>query len=207
MDEIKLNFINRSNDANNNNIVIFQKNTAASADEPVVAWKVIQNCGRLDNHPFVYPSGFSVSAADAYLNFYPMLPAGNSQVFEMVRGDVEDAFQLATATASKPTEVEVENNLPTGAISAHCYKDRKLLGFKMGIAPGQKAVFEFKPTIFIGVVSQMEEGEIMDSAILSDINTELGLLGISSADIVMTGGGAGASSTPFTFTLENIVYV
>ena len=45
----------------------------------------------------------------------------------------------------------------------------------------------------------------MNSAILSDINTELSLLGIQSADIVMTGGGAGPQATPFEFTLENVV--
>jgi hypothetical protein len=62
-----------------------------------------------------------------------------------------------------------------------------------------------KPTIWIGVVSQVEEGDVMNSAIISDINTELSLLGIASADIVMSGGGAGPSATPFMFTLENIV--
>ena len=45
----------------------------------------------------------------------------------------------------------------------------------------------------------------MNSAILGDINTEISLLGISRADIVMRGGGAGAGSTPLSFTLENVV--
>ena len=48
--------------------------------------------------------------------------------------------------------------------------------------------------IWIGVVSQIEQGQVMNSAILSDINTEISLLGISRADIVMRGGGAGAVS-------------
>jgi hypothetical protein len=66
-------------------------------------------------------------------------------------------------------------------------------------------VFEFKPTIWIGVASQIVQGQVMDSAIISNINTEISLLGIASADIVMTGGGPGANSTPFAFNLENIV--
>ena len=45
----------------------------------------------------------------------------------------------------------------------------------------------------------------MNSAIISNINTELSLPGIASADIVMTGGGSGANSAPFTFNLENTV--
>lgn len=44
----------------------------------------------------------------------------------------------------------------------------------------------------------------MNSAIISQINSEINLFGISSADIVMTGGGPGKDSKPFSFTLENI---
>ena len=43
------------------------------------------------------------------------------------------------------------------------------------------------------------------SAVVSNINTEISLLGIASADIVMTGGGPGANSTPFAFSLQNVV--
>jgi len=106
-------------------------------------------------------------------------------------------------TSSK--EVQVLNSLPVGAINASIYKAGKLLAVKTSIAPQQKAVFEFKPTIWIGVASQIVQGQVMDSAIISNINTELSLLGIASADIVMTGGGPGANSTPFAFNLENIV--
>jgi hypothetical protein len=101
--------------------------------------------------------------------------------------------------------VQVLNALPKGAINVGCYKDGKLLALKTSIAPQQKAVFEFKPTLWIGVVSQIEQGQVMNSAILSHINTEISLLGIASADIVMTGGGPGSNSTPFAFNLENVV--
>ena len=40
----------------------------------------------------------------------------------------------------------------------------------------------------------------------SDVNSEIGLLGVQSADIVMTGGGVGPNATPFKFSLENVVY-
>ena len=48
-------------------------------------------------------------------------------------------------------------------------------------------------------------GKLMNSAVISSINTELSLLGIASADIVMTGGGSTKTATPFRFTLENVV--
>lgn len=68
MTTIKLNFINRSNDTNNSNVVIFQQNVAENFDELAVAWKVIQNCGQLENHPFKYPMELQVSAGNSYGN-------------------------------------------------------------------------------------------------------------------------------------------
>lgn len=202
MNAIKLNFINKSNDTNNSSVVIFQQNLAE--DSLPTAWIVIQNCGRLDNHPFTYPIDLQVSASDSYGNYTPLLTAYDGQAFDMVKSTSGDILQLSTTPATSPYQTEVRNELNMGAINAYCFRDGKLLATKTGMAPGQKAVFEFQPRIYIGVVSQIEEGDVMNAAIISQINTEINLLGITSADIVMTGGGSGASSTPFNFTLENI---
>lgn len=202
MSTIKLNFINKSNDTNNSSVVIFQQNVAENFGEIAIAWKVIKNCGRLDNHPFTYPMNFQVSASDSYGNYTPQLAADNEQAFEMIRDTSGDVLQLSKVPATKPNEVEVRNNLTSGTIAASCYKDGKLLATKIGLAPGEKAAFEFQPTIYIGATSQIEEGDFIDSAITSQINTSLNLLGIISADIVMTGGGS--NTAPFSFSLENI---
>lgn len=204
MDSIRLNFINKSNDQGNSNVVIFQKNVATDFDEIAVAWKVIQNCGRLDNHPFIYPLNFDVAGSDSYGNYTPKLKAFNGQAFDMVSDHSGDVLKLSSTPSTSAKEVEIRNQLSTGAIDANCYRDGKLLAVKTGMAPGQKAVFNFHPRIYVGVVSQVQEGEIMNSAILSQVNTEINLYGLNSADLVMTGGGTGLNSTPFTFTLENI---
>lgn len=204
MDKIKLNFINRSSDTNNSTIVIFQQNVAEDFGEIAIAWQVIENCGRLDNHPFVYPLNFLVSASDSYGDYTPQLKAYDGQAFDMLKSNSGDVLQLSSIPAASAAEVEVRNQLMQGAINAYCYRDGKLLAAKTGLAPGQKAVFEFKPKIYIGVVSQIEEGDVMNSAIISQVNSEINLFGISSADIVMTGGGPGKSSVTFNFTLENI---
>jgi hypothetical protein len=68
------------------------------------------------------------------------------------------------------------------------------------------AVFAFQPTIWIGVASQVSEGEVMNSAAVSSV-TELSLHGVASADIVWTGGGQGEGAKRFAFTLTNIVTV
>ena len=204
MEKIKLNFINKSNDSNNFKVVLFQKNAASDFEEIAVAWKVIENCGILENHPFTYSLNYNVCSGDSYGNFTPQLNAFNGQAFDMLTSTSGDMLQISSIPSTNATEVEVRNNLIKGAIDANCYRDGKLLAVKTGLAPGQKAVFEFQPKIYIGVVSQIEEGEIMNSDIISQINSQINLFGITSADIVMTGGGPGESSTSFNFTLENI---
>jgi hypothetical protein len=79
------------------------------------------------------------------------------------------------------------------------------LATKTGVAPGQAASFQFNPAIYIGVVSQwdVKPGQILNSAVMSAVNTQISLAGLTgSATIVMGGGGPGRSSTPFTFTLQ-----
>lgn len=203
MDGIKLNLINKSAGKSNNRIVIFQKNILDFTGA-AVAWRIIKNLGREDNHPFIYPYTFQIGASDSYGNYTPHLSAQYGQAFEMIKDSSGDILQLANYAANTPNEIELKNNLTTGAINANCYKDGKLLATKTNIIPGEKAAFEFSPTIYIGVVSQIEEGEIMDAAILSFISTKINLLGITSADIVMTGGDTGVNATPYKFTLENI---
>ena len=203
--DIKLNFINDSNDVNNSEIVIFAKNAATDIQETAVAWLVIQNCGQGDNHPFVYPMATQVGASDSWGNYTPLLDAADGQQFSMVLDASGDVLKYSGQAASS-TEIEVRNALQKGAINAGIYKSGKLYAQETSIAPGQKAVFQFKPTIWIGVASQVVQGEVMNSAIISSVNTELSLLGVASADIVMTGGGAGPNATPFMFTLANIVY-
>lgn len=202
--KIKLTFINRSNDENNSDILIFSKNVATSFDEIAVAWQVIRNCGQGWSHPVEYPAAVTVGVMDAYGNYSPQMQAENGQAFAVVRRASGDALVLS-GQSSSPQEISIANDLPLGAISAIVFRDGKPYAMKQTVAPQQKAVFQFKPTIFIGVVSQVEEGQILNSAIISDINTEISLLGIASADIVMSGGGPGPQSTPFTFVLENVV--
>lgn len=199
---IKLNFINRSNDANNSDVVIFQKNVASSFDERPTAWKVIKNPSHEESLPINYSTNFQVAAVDSYGNYTPQLTAYDGSVFEMVENASGHVLQLSSISAVMDGEVAIRNNLTRSAIDANCYKDSKLLAIKTNLAPGQKAVFKFNPKLYIGVASNIEEGEILNSAIISEINTEISLLRVISADIVMTGGG----SQPFCFSLENAIY-
>ena len=205
-DTIKLRVVNQSADTNNSSIVIFQKNVATNFDELAVAWQVIDNLGVGWNHPFEYDLGLQVSASDSWGNFVPPMDSADGQLWTVSKDSSGDQLQ-PTGPANSASEVQVLNGLDQGAMTACLYRSDKLLATKTGVAPGQKAVFVFKPTIWVGVVSQIQEGDILDSAILSNINTQLNLLGIASADIVMSGGGPGKSSRPFSFALQNVRYM
>jgi hypothetical protein len=202
---IKLNFINQSNDTNYSEIVIFQKNAASDFDELPIAWKVIRNYGQGMNHPFTFSGQNYVSASDSWGVYSPQLAAQNGQQFHMVRRRSVDILEDA-GPATRNSEIQVFNDLYVNAINVNIYNDGRLLAIKKGLAPQQRAAFEFEPTLWIGAVSLVVQGDVMNSAIISQINTELSLLGIASADIVMTGGGPGKASTGFNFTLQNIVY-
>lgn len=206
MNDVKLNFINRSNDKNNSEVIIFQMNQSTDSDETAVAWKVIKNCPPGGNHPFEFHPQLEVSADDPWGNVIGQrLPAEYGKSYN-VSEDCSGNNLTYSGYASSSNLIEVKNDCNIGSIDAKVYRSGKLLAQKSGICPSQKAVFEFKPTIWIGVASQVEEQDNINSSILEDIKTEINLLGIKSADIVMTGGGPGKYSSPYEFKLENIVY-
>jgi hypothetical protein len=202
--DINLNFINNSNDLNNSKIVIFQKNVADGVPETAVAWKVIENCGPGANHPFVFPTTMQVSANDSFGNYTPQIDAYPGDLLAVSQAGSGNRIHHE-GRAAAPTEVHVRNSLAHGVIGANIHKAHRLLATQVPIATGRRAVFKFAPTLWIGPVSQVSEGRVMNAAMVSRINTELSLLGIASADIVMTGGGTGANAEPLVFTLENIV--
>lgn len=199
--DIEITFINNSNDMNNSEVVIFQKNVATNFESTAIAWTVIKNCGRNWTHKFTYPMQFEVAAGDSWGNISDQQQAENGQKWDVVRSNSGDILQLDSNPASSQSEVEIKNDLATGAIDALIYKAGKLLASKTGVSPGEKAVFEFRPEIYVGVASQINEGDVMNSAILSDINQKFSLLGITKANLIMTGGGVGKNATPFVFEL------
>lgn len=165
---------------------------------------MIENLARADNYPFFLPQRIEVSATDAYGYSMPQIAALNGQAYEVVEGNAgESVLQLSNTSASSPDEVAIYNNLVVSTINVDCYKGGKLIAQKTILVPGQKAVFKFLPKIWLGFASNIVEGAEINSASLSG-NTEIDLTGISSADIVLTGGDTGPNSNAFEFHLENI---
>jgi len=198
--DVQLNLVNQSNDNNNSQVVVF---SAHAPPSNTIAWRVIENCGRGDNHPFRFPQGCEIGAADSWGNYSQRLNAPPGQAFAMTRTDSGDELN-ATGPASDPTGIQITNALASGAITALIFADGKLFA-SARLDPQQTELFHFRPAIAIGAMSQVTEGKVMDAAVLDTVDTRFDLTGIASADIVMTGGGRGEGSTPFAFALHNVV--
>ena len=204
---VHLNFINHSNDANNSQIVVFQKDESLHQDNHAIAWQVLQNVPRGGHLPFEFSSDMNLVTVDRRGNeLNQPLAVSNGQMYRLHEDTSGNAVSFE-GPCHEQAEIQVKNDLSGEIINANIYKDGKLLAKKKRVASGQKAVFKFKPSLWIGVTTKpVVEGEVLDSAIVKQINTEISLLGIKSADIVMTGGGPGSSSAPYQFKLENVVY-
>ncbi|MCR9086845.1 MAG: hypothetical protein NXH97_08880 [Rhodobacteraceae bacterium] len=205
MTDVKLNLINRSEDANNSTVAILPRNADVTMDEVAVAWKVIKDLGKDDSHPFSYPLDSTIGAEDSFGNFSNQIPVVPGDAFVMIRDNTGDVLKKSSSSATDPSGVELRNKLPEGSISALTYKDGSVFERKTNVAPGKKAVFSSKPVLYIGALSQIREGQFVNSAILQTVNAELNLFGIASADNVWTGGGAGMDASPFQFTFQNVV--
>ncbi len=199
--DIQLTFRNQSK-SSNTNVVIYQQNMASRAGNFAVAWQVITNSTPRSSFPFAFSLNLTVGATDGFGNATPMLPANSGQLFSVAQTTSGNVLALTGPTVNKAS-IQVRNNLQIGNINANLYRNGNLLATKIGIAPGQKAVFQFVPTLWIGLMPQVIQGEIINAAILQSVNTQLALTGLASADIIMTGGGTGTTAQPIKFTLAN----
>lgn len=199
---IELTFINDADDMNNTEIVVFQKNNANNAGKSAVAWTVIENCGRGWSHTFQYPIQYAVGAADSYGNFTQHERAQNGQQWELINSNSGVQLHISDQPASRLKGVEIKNNLELGSIDALIFRDGKLLASQKNLVPLQKSIFEFSPTIWVGAMNGIIEGQTMGPTLLSENYTEISLMGITKANLIMTGGGIGPQARPYEFILE-----
>lgn len=199
---INLRVINNSN-SNDLGILIFQKNDGSSFDETATAWIFTENLNPSETFSFTFGSELRISATDQFGNTLPSLEAIHGNQYTVI--DSGSGTEIVTGFSSSMRDIEFRNQL-NGNVTANIYRSNKLLASKT-VSSGQSAVFQFRPTIWIGVGAGLTEGQELDSTVLSSINTQISLLGLDSADIIVTGGGAGPSAMPFSFSLANIVFL
>lgn len=203
MYSIEFKFINRSNVRDNLNVVIFQKMDPSDDNDVVIAWKVIKDSVQGDYHPFTHDHLLAVAASDSSGNLtepHVTLPGSCCEIVNHPNGNI---IKQSADTVTDSTAVDVYNRLDKGSMSVNLYRGGKLLAQKNRVEPGQKVSFCFRPSYFIGVAENIEEGQIIAPAMLAKIKEQIYIDDIVHADLVMKGGG----SSPFKFEFENIIYV
>jgi hypothetical protein len=216
--DTRINLINKSDDENNSQIVVFQKNIANVEFTPI-AWHVVKGLGPGSRHPFVVPGQFQLDCADAWGNYTERQTVNRvGMQFEMVltpSGDVVREADPPIYRGSAPSGTRFINRLPADAgrapphIQANAYKDGRLVA-KLGLNPEDEGGFEFAPVIYVGAVSEAAETQAIEGQPLVPelawlLDTKFSLFGIVSADLVMTGGGSGPYAPMLEFSLAKVV--
>ena len=185
-------------------VVIFQKNKTWQKQPNIVPWKVIKHCSAHQYHPIEYTDELKVSIGDSWGNFsFPQVVEPQTH-YEVMKLPIGRQFRKANQQFRDVRGLTIKNNLHRGAISVNVYRNGRLVAQDPVVIPGQQSFFAFEPILYIGAVSDIQEGIVHHSAVMRNVNTQLSLLGVRSADIVMRDSDPRQPSLqPFSFSLEN----
>lgn len=196
--DIRFSFINRSRDKRRLPVFLWQVDAAGQAGAGAVIWKVIRNCAYEWRHPFVYSRQLEAGLADCYGNYSPRLPASAGDVFAALPTHAGRVFRRYGSRASG---IAIKNRLAMGSVHACLFNDGRMLACHSNLVPGQTANFRLPAALRVGAAPNVLQGHFLDAEALTSASCDIPLLGLVSADIVMTGGGA----DPLSFHVENIV--
>jgi hypothetical protein len=195
---IKFRVINNS--ANDNlNVLIFQKNQAESFDGNAIAWTVINNLDINRHETITYGNALKMGYKKINTLSQTIVCTPGQQIIAN-----EDFTVGLNGSASHVNEIEIISNVFTlAAITGRLYRTDRLLMQTPLLDNGVIGYFGVRPTLWIGVIDGINQGDVIGGDVLEIVNTEISLLGIAGADIVITGG---SGETPYSFSLANIVY-
>jgi PKD repeat protein len=182
-------FINESGNPNPQTVFVFARNAASPSGELTdeIAWRVMSDIGTGSSSVLIYPRTFTVRASDAWGNFTPPLAAEIGRQYQVI-ADASGTELIPNESASQPNAIEVVSMLATGAIDVALYKNDKAFMQKTSVSPGQKATFILEPKLYWGIASDIEEGQVIGSAVLqTDVFFEQDLEGVTQATVTLTG--------------------
>ncbi|MDB5959322.1 MAG: aromatic ring-opening dioxygenase LigA [Massilia sp.] len=191
---VVLTVLNRRRDGATSQLVLFKKNSAA-ADDPVLAWKVLR-CPAGQEARVVVPFSQQVGVFDPRGSHAGLESASAGDCFEVAdarrAGSGGAAAPLLGRTqdhlaAIGPNMVGVHNGTSDGVLDVVLYKDGRPLCRQGALAPGTTIVFEVLPYLHVGLCAGVAEGAMLDAATVAAA-MRISLLGLKSADLILTGG-------------------
>ncbi|QGZ40947.1 hypothetical protein IP92_03751 [Pseudoduganella flava] len=192
----QLTFINEAADSGDVSVVFYQRNMAGGANDEPLAWHVIGQPARDKPYTFDVPAGLTIHLVDNWNNQTPMHPVAPGDVFEVITDHSGELLRPTSHASLHPAEFEVHNGTPRVTFTAEVRRGDRPLARKPNFAPGAKAHFAFRPTIWVAAVTQATPGAVLPPS--PQAPTEFALPGAGSATITMHGGGA----APLTFTMD-----
>lgn len=200
--EVKITYINESDNHNNPQIVVFTKNMTPTFDhlKDGIGWLVLYDIGKGSSSSFVFPIETTVQGMWGERNKTRMLESKIGQQYTVEKDDTGIVL-VANGAASDPMAIEVNNNVKVaGGIQAQLRKEGKVMMTKHIAAPGQKASFVLQPKLYWGIAYDITEGQPLSKAVLhSDDFFEQTLEGVSEVDVVLRGN----AKDGYQFFIEN----
>lgn len=200
---IEITYINKSLNKDLPTVFVFTRNETPTFDvlKEGVAWRVLSDIGRASSSHFVFPIETYVGATwmDGQ-NRTQMLTSTIGKRYTVDK-DATGIVLAANGNASDAKSIDINNdvNVPNG-ISAQLYKDGKLMMEKKIVGFGQKATFVLKPKLYWGIASEIQESQLLNSAVLSTNSFfEQDLEGVTKATISLNGN----AEDGYSFKIES----
>ena len=183
-------YVNRSDSASQPVIFVFAKNAIPGFDElaDAVAWRVLPDIGKGSSSEFMVLPMCTVQATWGGVNRTQALVAEAGQRYSVIQDDTGIVLTpVGSSTQSNAIEVTCEVQIP-GGVSVQLLNDGKAFMQESIVAFGQKASFIVERKLYWGVASEIQEGQMLATAVLnSDVFFEQSLEGATGATVTLTG--------------------
>lgn len=175
-------------DNTSSDILVYMQNTKADLTAlPPMAWQVIKHIGYRGFHNFAYTVDTQVKVTwdgDAGGILPTEVLEGGQYAVNLVDTDYE--FQQVGVTL--PNEIDVTNNIHTpNGIAVTLLKDGRAIMTQPGVAYGEQAEFGLHPKIYVSLVSNVQEGDTLTTAVMSQQFTPISLEGLKSCTFALYG--------------------
>lgn len=194
-------YVNKSNNQNHPEVLVFMEPVSADLKAHSTAWQIIRNIGYNCWHGFTYTLDTKVAVTWDH---------GKSGTFpiDVVNGKKYTFSEGATGyTLENSGSIDASNEFDVinkvnevGGVSVVAYKDGNPIATKEVVARNSKAEFVIHPKLYLGVSSEYEVGQVVDSAVMSEEFTKIDLEGLKSVTVELHG----SAQEGYTFTTSSV---
>lgn len=200
-----LRIINQSKDQESGNFVMMQKNLLDDQASQPTFWHTYVELAPGADFPLQFDHQVELTGIDGKNYACRRLKGLKGKQVSYIN-DKGTKKLIVTGKAENPNRIEFINGMKEETVKAGIYRSGKRLSLIKDIRPREVVAFEFDSKILIGHIPEWKgypkiPYNLPGKVGTENIQTELDMEGIFSADIVIRGGG----DEPYTYHLENVV--